>query len=134
MEYTLAHTFLTVKELDRTIAFYRQALGLRPVRRLHPADQDIELVFLQDGRSKYELEIGCPAGLTEPVKLGDNPIHLAFSVPDMAVAHALHESMGVIVQDNPEVEVYFIQDPDGYRIEIIPENPKEPVGWEYISE
>ncbi len=134
MEFTFGHTCLTVQNLDRTIAFYREALGLKPVRRLHPADQDIELVFLQDGRSQYEMEIGCPADHTGPFQLGENPTHMAFSVPDMDAAHALHEKMGVIVRDNPEVEVYFIADPDGYRIEIIPENPKEPVGWEYITE
>lgn len=133
MAFTFGHTCQTVRNLERTIAFYQKALGLKPTRRLHPGDQDIELVFLSDGTSAYELEVGCPADQTG-VTYGSPSFHLAFSVPDMDAAHALHEKMGVIVRDNPEVEVYFIQDPDGYWIEIIPENPKEPVGWEYISE
>lgn len=131
MEFRFAHSCLTVRDLKRSLAFYEQALGLVPTRRLHPADQDIELTFLSDGKSAYELELGCPADQTKPPVPGD--VHIAFSVADMDAAHALHESMGVISRDNPEVEVYFIADPDGHQIEIIPEDPKDPPAWEYLS-
>lgn len=120
MEFTFAHNCLKVLDLDRSLKFYKEALGLTPARWMRPSDQDIQLVFLTDGRSAHELELGCPAGRTEPFALGDNEFHIAFSVPDIDAAHALHEKMGIICYD-PETEpVYFIRDPDGYKIEIIP--------------
>ena len=120
MEFTFSHNCVKVLDLERSLKFYKEALGLEPVRWMRPSDQDIQLVFLSDGKSAHELELGCPAGRTEPFALGDNEFHIAFSVPDVDAAHAFHEKMGIICYD-PETEpVYFIQDPDGYKIEIIP--------------
>lgn len=121
MKFHFAHNCLFVRDLARSLAFYEEALGLKPVYKMHPADMDVELVFLGDGESAQLLEIGCPAGQDKPFDLGDNQFHLAFSVSDMEKAHALHEAMGVICRDSDLVPVYFIQDPDGYQIEIIPE-------------
>lgn len=119
-EFTFAHNCLKVYDLDRSLKFYREALGLEPVRWMRPSDEDIQLVFLSDGRSAHELELGCPADRTEPFDLGENEFHIAFRTADMEGAHSLHESMGCIYYD-PETEpVYFIRDPDGYQIEIIP--------------
>ena len=119
-EFTFAHNCLKVFDLDRSLQFYKDALGLAPVRWMRPSDEDIQLVFLSDGRSAHELELGCPAGRREAFDLGENEFHIAFRTPDMEAAHALHESMGCICYD-PETEpVYFIRDPDGYQIEIIP--------------
>jgi len=120
MDFTFAHNCVKVLDLDRSLKFYREALGLEPVRRMRPNDEDIQLVFLSDGKSAHELEIGCPANRDRPFELGDNEFHFAVRTGDMEAAHRLHESMGVIVYD-PETEpVYFIADPDGYKIEIIP--------------
>ena len=120
MDFTFAHNCVKVLDLDRSLKFYREALGLEPVRRMRPNDEDIQLVFLSDGKSAHELEIGCPANRERPFELGDNEFHFAVRTGDMEAAHRLHESMGVIVYD-PETEpVYFIADPDGYKIEIIP--------------
>ncbi len=121
MKFNFVHNCLNVLDLDRSLKFYKDALGLEPVRWMRPSDQDIQLVFLSDGHSVHELELGCPAGQSRPFDLGDNQFHIAFSVADMDAAHKLHEEMGIICRD-PETEpVYFIQDPDGYVIEIIPE-------------
>lgn len=48
-------------------------------------------------------------------------MHLAFTVPDMDAAHAKHAAMGCICFENPGMGIYFIEDPDGYWIEIVPE-------------
>ena len=88
------HTNLNVLDLDKSLAFYRQALGLREARRV-----------VRDRR--------------EPYNLGDNEFHLAFRVEDKAAAHALHESMGCICYENPAMDLYFIEDPDGYWLEIL---------------
>jgi lactoylglutathione lyase len=120
VKFTFAHNCLKVFDLDRSLKFYKEALGLEPVRWMRPNDQDIQLVFLSDGCSAHELELGCPADRNTPFDLGDNEFHVAFRTADMDGAHKLHESMGCICYD-PETEpVYFIQDPDGYQIEIIP--------------
>ena len=120
MKFRFVHNCLFVQDLDRSLTFYREALGLTPVRTMHPSDMECTLVFLSDGESVHELELGYVPGHKGPYALGDNEFHIAFSVEDMEAAHALHESMGVICRD-PETEpVYFIQDPDGYQIEIIP--------------
>lgn len=120
VKFTFAHNCLKVFDLDRSLKFYKEALGLEPVRWMRPNDQDIQLVFLSDGCSAHELELGCPADRNTRFDLGDNEFHVAFRTADMDGAHKLHESMGCICYD-PETEpVYFIQDPDGYQIEIIP--------------
>ena len=120
MEFRFAHNCLYVQDLQRSVQFYEQALGLKPVRTMRPGDMDIQLVFLSDGKTPHELELGCPAGQDKPFDLGDNQFHIAFSVEDMAAARALHESMDIIFRDPAEEPVYFIHDPDGYVIEIIP--------------
>ena len=120
MDFEFAHSCVKVLDLDRSLKFYKEALGLEPVRWMRPNDADIQLVFLSDGKSAHELELGCPADRDKPFELGDNEHHVAFRTHDMEAAHKLHESMGCIGYD-PETEpVYFIVDPDGYQIEIIP--------------
>ena len=57
---------------------------------------------------------------TEPYNLGDNEIHLAFEADDFEAAHALHTEMGCICYENKEMGIYFIQDPDGYWLEVLP--------------
>lgn len=53
--------------------------------------------------------------------LGDNEIHLAFTTDDMEASHKKHEEMGCICFENPAMGIYFINDPDGYWLEIVPE-------------
>ena len=120
MKFRFAHNCVFVSDLERSLKFYKEALGLEPAKIMHPSDMDATLVFLSDGESAHQLEIGYVPDRQTPYALGDNQFHVAFSVEDMEAAHALHEKMGVICRD-PETEpVYFIQDPDGYQIEIIP--------------
>ena len=124
MDFRFAHNCLYVLDLQRSLDFYKKALGLEPVRWMHPSDMDATLAFLSDGKSVHQLELACVAGRTEPYDVGERKYHIAFAARDMAAAKALHESMGCIVRD-PETEpVYFIRDPDGYEIEIIPEEEK----------
>lgn len=120
MKFHFAHNCVFVSDLERSLKFYKEALGLVPVKTMHPSDMDATLVFLSDGESVHQLELGYMPSRSIPYNLGDNQFHMAFSVENKEEAHALHEKMGVICRD-PETEpVYFIQDPDGYQIEIIP--------------
>lgn len=122
--FSFDHFNFNVQDLDKSLAFYREALGLSPVRETagHNDLGDYKIVFLSDGTSPFRLELTWLAGhVDKPYDLGECEFHLAFTVPDMAQAHALHEKMGCICFENPDMGIYFITDPDGYWIEIVPE-------------
>ena len=120
MKAFFTHTNFNVLDLDKSIAFYREALGLTEQRRIQAPDGSFLIAFLGDGLTGYELELTWLRDRKEPYDLGDCEYHLAFRVPDMDKAHALHEKMGCICFENQQMGIYFIQDPDGYWIEITP--------------
>lgn len=119
--FAFNHVNFNVLDLNRSLRFYKDALGLEPVRTKDAADGSFRLVFLGDGKTGFQLELTYLTGRTEPYDLGEGEFHLAFTVPDMAAAHAKHEAMGCICFENDTLGVYFIEDPDGYWLEIIPE-------------
>ncbi len=121
MKFTFAHNNVNVLDLERSLAFYRTALGLEEVRRHRAADGSFVLIFLGDGATPHRLELTWLAGRKGPYNLGDNEIHLAFTVDDFAAALEKHKGMGVVCYENPGMGIYFIEDPDGYWIEILPE-------------
>ena len=89
------HFNFNVLDLERSLAFYRQA----PFR--------LELTWLRDR--------------TQPYDLGEEEFHLAFRTDEYDRLHQLHQDMGCICFENPAMGIYFIQDPDGYWIEIVPD-------------
>lgn len=120
MKFTFAHNNYNVLDLDKSIRFYEKALGLHEVNRKQAADGSFILVFMGNDTCTHEVELTWLRDRKEPYNLGDNEIHLAFHVDDMDAAHKLHEEMGCICFENPTMGIYFIADPDGYWIEIIP--------------
>ncbi len=120
MQYQLVHTNLNVFDLDKSLAFYRDALGLHEVRRSEARDGSYKIVFLSDGIGDCQLELTWLAGRETPYELGDNETHIAFRVKEFEQAHAKHAAMGVICFENRNMGIYFINDPDGYWLEIIP--------------
>ena len=120
MEFNMIHTNLTVLNLEKSMAFYEKALGLKEVHRKTAPDGAYILVFLSDGRGGHELELTWLADRTTPYDLGDNEIHIGFRVDDYDAAHQMHQEMGCICFENPGLGVYFIHDPDDYWMEIIP--------------
>jgi lactoylglutathione lyase len=120
MSFRFAHNNLNVCDLAASLAFYEQALGLKEVSRKEAPDGSFILVYLSDGQSEHQLELTWLRGHQDPYNLGENEIHLAFKTDDMDAAHSLHEKMGCICFENRAMGVYFISDPDGYWLEIIP--------------
>ena len=121
MKFTFAHNNINVVDLDKSIDFYRKALGLEVLRTKTAEDGSFKLTFMGDGVTGHQLELTWLRDLgKDAYDLGDNEIHLAFTVDDMEAAHALHEKMGCICFVNPKMGIYFIEDPDGYWSEIIP--------------
>ena len=120
MQFKLAHENYNVVNLEKSIAFYQEALGLVEKKRNVAADGSFIIVFLGNENSDFELELTWLCDWDRPYNLGDCEFHLAFHTDDYAAAHALHEKMGCICFENKEMGIYFIADPDGYWIEIIP--------------
>ncbi|HNQ81220.1 MAG: VOC family protein [Acidobacteriota bacterium] len=122
MTFTFAHNNVNVFDLDRSLAFYKEALGLAEVRRIAAKDGSFLIVYLGDGRSAHRLELTWLRDRTDKYDLGDNEIHLAFRTDDYDGAFRKHKEMGVVCYENPTMGIYFIEDPDGYWIEILPQS------------
>jgi len=121
MKFSFAHNNINVLHLEKSLIFYKSALGLDEVRRRQAEDGSFTLVFLGDGTTPHRLELTYLRDRREPYDLGDNEIHLAFTVDDFGAARAHHDEMGIVCFDNPSMGIYFIEDPDGYWIEILPD-------------
>lgn len=123
MNFAFAHNNFNVCDLEKSLAFYAKALGLTELRRKSAEDGSFTIVFLGDGAgSKHALELTWLQDWDRPYNLGDNEFHLAFTVDDYDAAHAHHKEMGCICYENEAMGLYFISDPDGYWIEILPQN------------
>lgn len=120
MNFTFAHNNLNVFDLDRSLSFYKEALGLTEIRRKDAEDGSFTLVYLGDGATPHLLELTWLRDMDRPYELGDNEIHLAFEVDDFDAALAKHKEMGCVCFENPAMGIYFIEDPDGYWLEIVP--------------
>ncbi len=119
--FAFNHMNFNVLDLDKSLAFYRDALGLEPVKTKDGLDGSFKLVYLGDGQTGFRMELTWLRDRTEPYDLGEGEFHVAFTVPDMEAAHAKHQAMGCICFENPAMGIYFIEDPDGYWLEIVPE-------------
>jgi len=118
MNFRFVHNNINVLKLEKSLEFYKNALNLVENRRWD--SPDFTLVYLGDGQSKHQLELTWLKDRPEPYDLGDNEIHLAFEVDDYEAAHDLHSRMDCICYENENMGLYFINDPDGYWIEIMP--------------
>ena len=117
----MVHQNFNVLDLERSLKFYEEALGLQPKRKKDAEDGSFTLVYLSNEASDFELELTWLRDRKEPYDLGEGEFHLACRVDDFAAAHERHEKMGCICFENPKMGIYFIVDPDGYWIEIVPD-------------
>ncbi|MEX1301119.1 MAG: VOC family protein [Desulfotignum sp.] len=120
MKFVMDHFNINVLDLENSLAFYEKALGLKETRRSTADDGSYIIVYLEDGASASKLELTWLKSQTTPYDLGDEEFHIAFKTDDFAAAHALHEKMGCICFENQKMGIYFINDPDGYWLEIVP--------------
>ena len=120
MKFRMVHNNLNVFDLDKSLKFYADAFDMKEVKRINAPDGSFIIVYLEDGSSSHRLELTWLRDMDRPYDLGDNEIHLAFETEDYEAAHKRHEEMGVICCENPEMGIYFVNDPDGYWLEILP--------------
>jgi len=118
MDIRFAHFNFNVLDLKKSMDFYDRALGLKEVRR--KVGDGFTLVYLGDGRTSFELELTWLHDRKKPYDLGESEFHLAFTADDFNAAHKLHSEMGCICFENEAMGIYFIEDPDGYWLEIVP--------------
>ena len=120
MQFKLSHSNINVTDMQRSLDFYAKALGLSIHRDRTAKDGSYRICHLTDGSGTYTFEITWLRDKEGPYELGDNESHIAFVVDDFEAAHKLHTEMGVICYKNPGMGIYFIEDPDGYWLEVLP--------------
>lgn len=116
------HFNINVTDLERSIAFYEKALGLKEHHRKEAADGSFILVYLTDSTTGFLLELTWLRDHTEAYELGENESHLCFRVTgDYDAIRQYHKEMNCVCFENTAMGLYFINDPDDYWIEILPE-------------
>lgn len=118
--FKMVHMNINTMDLEKSDKFYREALGLEESRRKEAEDGSFVLIYYVDSNNDFELEITWLRDRKEPYDLEDNEIHLCFRTDKYEEAKKYHKDMGVVVFENEDMDVYFIEDPDGYWIEIAP--------------
>jgi lactoylglutathione lyase len=119
----LLHTRMRVNDIERSVRFYEQALGLVASRR-HTSPRGAQLVFLTTPNSDEEIELcQMPPG-AEPVKVQPDLMHLAFEVDDLEAFAAGIKAKGFALSDGPTKTgsgsvIAFIDAPEGYEVELI---------------
>jgi len=118
----LLHTRMRVNDIDRTVKFYQDALGLKLARR-HISPRGAQLAFLQTPNSAEEIEI-CQLANSPAVQVQPDLMHLAFEVDDLAAFAAELAKKGFPLSDGPTPSgsggvIAFIDAPEGYEVELI---------------
>ncbi len=122
MKFKMVHENYNVADLDKAMRFYEEALGLKELRR-KTSDEHI-IVYMGNDESDFELELTWLKDHPQKYDIGEEEFHLAFRTDDFEAAHKKHEEMGCICMENPKMGIYFIMDPDGYWLEIVPTRDK----------
>lgn len=120
MNFKMVHENYNVLHLEESLEFYKKALNLKEKRRNAAEDGSFIIVYIGNEDSDFELELTWLRDWDRPYNLGDCEFHLAFMTDQFDEVHKLHEEMGCICYENTEMGIYFIKDPDGYWLEIVP--------------
>jgi len=124
MTYKLVHSCIRVKDLEASLRFYQEGLGLHITRRKNFPEHAFDLVYLTDEAGTFELELTYNYDQKEPYIIGNGYSHLALTVEDLEASREKHEAMGYPVTKlmglpGSPPRYYFVTDPDGYDIEVI---------------
>jgi lactoylglutathione lyase len=123
----LLHTRMRVDDIERTVAFYRDVLGLEVVER-HASPRGSKLAFLKAAGSEELIEI-CSFPSSGPVEVQPDLVHLAFEVDDLDATIADLAQQGVPITDGPTTSssgtrFAFIDAPERYEVELIERKPR----------
>lgn len=123
MEVKMLHVCLRVGNLDESIKFYQDVLGLVETRRNDKTEHGFILVYLSNKLGGYELELTYNIG-TDSYVVGDGFSHIAIGVDDLEATHQIHSQLAYEITPlkglpGNQPNYYFITDPDGYKVEVI---------------
>lgn len=121
----IIHTMIRVLDPGRSIAFYSRGFGFAETHRL--AYPDFTLVYLKNSESAFEIELTHNHDRTTPYTHGDGYGHYAFAADDLDATHRHLTTLGYAPlpikefrkDDELMARFFFIQDPDGYKIEVL---------------
>lgn len=124
MDYKMLHTCIRVADLEKSLKFYTEAIGLRETRRKDVPEDKFTLVYLSDASGNYELELTYNYNPEKPYEMGNGFSHTAVSVVDLEGSREKHIEMGYEVTElmglrGEQPRFYFVTDPDGYDVEVI---------------
>lgn len=124
MKVKMLHVCIRVMDLEKSLEFYKNAIGLVEMRRKDFPEHGFTLVYLSDEDGKYELELTYNYDQKEPYIIGNGYSHIAVEVEDLEGARENHVNMGYSVTKlsglpGAPSRFYFVTDPDGYRVEMI---------------
>ena len=105
MKFKMIHENYNVTDLDRSLSFYDQALGLKEKRRKTAQDGSFIIVYIGNEESEFELELTWLKDHPQAYDIGEEEFHLAFKTDNFEAAHELHEKMGCICFKNPSMGI-----------------------------
>lgn len=120
MKFKMYHENYNVTDLEKSLNFYEKALGLTEQRRKTAEDGSFIIVFIGNDQTDFQLELTWLRDHPQSYDLGECEFHLAFKTDDYEGAHKKHQEMNCICYENTKMGIYFISDPDGYWLEIVP--------------
>ncbi|AEF93657.1 Glyoxalase/bleomycin resistance protein/dioxygenase [Desulfotomaculum nigrificans CO-1-SRB] len=126
-KYKFVHACIRVLDLDKSIKFYEDALGMQVSRRRDYPEYKFTLVYMKLPGDNFELELTYNYDRQEPYTIGDGYSHFAVVVDDLEASYKRHKEAGYTVGNIKKLSgeasggYYFLTDPDGYRTEIIQE-------------
>ncbi|BBK77113.1 lactoylglutathione lyase [Clostridium butyricum] len=124
MATRMLHTCIRVMDLEKSLEFYKNALGLVETRRKDFPEHKFTLVYLSDTPDGYEIELTYNYDPEKPYDLGNGFSHVAIGADDIVSLREKHMEMGYEVTDlkglpGEPPRYYFVTDPDGYKVEVI---------------
>ncbi|NLL30076.1 MAG: lactoylglutathione lyase [Clostridiales bacterium] len=124
MSVTMLHTCIRVKDLEASLKFYKEALGLIETRRKDFPEHKFTLVYLSNEEGGYEVELTYNYDVEKPYDLGNGFSHIAVGTQDLEGMREKHIALGYEVTPLKGLPgsvptYYFVTDPDGYKVEVI---------------
>lgn len=124
MAVKMLHTCIRVMDLEKSLKFYQEALGLIETKRKDFPDHKFTIVYLSNKEREYEIELTYNYNPEKPYELGNGFSHIAVGVEDLEGEREKHISLGYEVTPLKGLpgtvpNYYFVTDPDGYKVEVI---------------
>ena len=124
MSVKMLHTCIRVKNLEESLKFYMDALGLIETRKKDFPEHKFTLVYLSNENGGYEIELTYNYDVENPYEIGNGFSHVAIGVDNLEEMRDKHIELGYEVTDlkglpGEKPKYYFVTDPDGYKVEVI---------------